>query len=226
MSDLISIKGGRDGLQMRLDDTAEWTTLLTQLEHRLTQNQSFFSGARLTVDVGDRALSAEQLAAMLELMQQHGVQADALAARVRESRNAARAAGLTARPLPRYPEPAGAAPRSEGAGDSEALFLVRTVRSGQVVRHSGHVTLIGDVNPGGEIIAGGSVVVWGRMRGFVHAGALGNANAVVCAIELAPTQLRIADQIAAGSREAPRTPEIARIEGGQIVVAPWEALKR
>jgi len=82
------------------------------------------------------------------------------------------------------------------------------------------------VNPGGEIIAGGSVVVWGRMRGFVHAGALGNAGALVCAIELAPTQLRIADQIAAGSREAPRTPEIARIEGGQIVVAPWEALKR
>ncbi|MFQ3664105.1 MAG: septum site-determining protein MinC [Chloroflexaceae bacterium] len=222
MSDLISIKGGRDGLQMRLDDTAEWTTLLTQLEHRLTQNQSFFSGARLTVDVGDRALSAEQLAAMLELMQQHGVQADALAARARESRNAARAAGLTARPLPRYPEPAAAG----GAGDSPALFLARTVRSGQVVRHSGHVTLIGDVNPGGEIIAGGSVVVWGRMRGFVHAGALGDASAVVCAIELAPTQLRIADQIAAGSREAPRTPEIARIEGGQIVVAPWEALKR
>ncbi|MFN3983456.1 MAG: AAA family ATPase, partial [Caldilinea sp.] len=43
---------------------------------------------------------------------------------------------------------------------------------------------------------------------------LGNAEALVCAIELAPTQLRIADQIAAGSREAPRTPEIARIEGG------------
>lgn len=226
MSNLISIKGGRDGLQVRLDDTAEWTTLLAQLERQLAQNESFFSGARLTVDVGDRALSAEQLAAMLELMRQHGVQADALAARARESRNAARAAGLTARPLPRYPEPSGAGAGSAGAGESEALFLVRTVRSGQVVRHSGHVTLIGDVNPGGEIIAGGSVVVWGRMRGFVHAGALGNAEALVCAIELAPTQLRIADQIAAGSREAPRTPEIARIEGGQIVVAPWEALKR
>jgi len=225
MSDLISIKGGRDGLRMRLDDTAEWTALLSQLEHQLTQNRGFFNGARLTIDVGDRAMSAEQLETILGLMQQHGVSADALAASARESRNAARAAGITARPLPRYPE--GSASSAAGpASESDALLLIRTVRSGQVVRHSGHITLIGDVNPGGEVIAGGSVVIWGRMRGFVHAGALGNAEALVCAIELRPTQLRIADQIATGTRGGPHTPEVARIEGGQIVVEPWEASKR
>jgi septum site-determining protein MinC len=70
-------------------------------------------------------------------------------------------------------------------------------------------------------------VVWGRVRGFVHAGALGNAEALVCAIELQPTQLRIADQIATAPKSgAPRSPEVARIEGGQIVVEPWEAFKR
>ena len=109
----------------------------------------------------------------------------------------------------------------------DALLITRTVRSGQVVRHSGHITLIGDVNPGGELIAGGSVIVWGRLRGFVHAGALGNTEAVVCAIELRPTQLRIAEQIAAGpggSRHTP--PEVARIEGGQIVVEPWESYRK
>jgi septum site-determining protein MinC len=167
-------------------------------------------------------MSEAQLAEMLGLMQQHGVEAEALSATTRESRTAARAAGITARPLPRYAGPApGAAP------ESEALLITRTVRSGQVVRHSGHLTLIGDVNPGGELIAGGSVVVWGRVRGFVHAGALGNAEALVCAIELRPTQLRIADQIATAPKSGgPLSPEVARIEGGQIVVEPWEALKR
>lgn len=226
MSDLISIKGGRDGLRMRFDDMADWDELVVQLERQLAQNQAFFNGARLTLELGERAVSEAQLAEVLGLMQQHGVAAEALSASARESRNAARAAGLAARPLPRYPEAAqGAAP---AAPEAEALLLTRTVRSGQVVRHSGHITLIGDVNPGGELIAGGSVVVWGRLRGFVHAGALGNGEAVVCAIELRPTQLRIADQIAAGPKGGGHhsPPEVARIEGGQIVVEPWEAYKR
>lgn len=222
MSELISIKGGRDGLRLRLDAGAEWAALVTQLERQLAQNKSFFDGAKLVLDVGERALSEEQLAQVLSLMQQHGVEADAIDASARESRNAARAAGLTARPLPRYAEPP-AAPSAE----SEATLLMRTVRSGQVVRHHGHITLIGDVNPGAELIAGGSVIVWGRLRGLVHAGALGNAQALVCALELRPTQLRIADQIATTpSGGGPLRPEVARIDGGHILVEPWETYKR
>jgi septum site-determining protein MinC len=72
----------------------------------------------------------------------------------------------------------------------------RTLRSGFSVRHAGHVVVIGDVNAGAQVIAGGSVLVWGRMRGMVHAGADGNEKAVVCALDLSPTQLRIAGLIA------------------------------
>ena len=113
MGDLISIKGGRDGLRMRFDDTADWGDLLAQLARQLAQSQAFFSGARLTIELGERAVSEAQLAEILGLMQQHGVAAEALSANARESRNAARSAGLTARPLPRYSEPSPAAP--EGA---------------------------------------------------------------------------------------------------------------
>jgi septum site-determining protein MinC len=223
MSDLISIKGGREGLRLRLDDSADWQTLTAALEQQLAQNSGFFAGARLTLEVGDRALSEVQMASVLELMQQHGVQIEALGATARESRNAARASGLTARPLPRYSEPAGLAPAGEGDG----MLVTRTVRSGQVLRHHGHITLIGDVNPGAELIAGGSVVVWGRLRGLVHAGALGNSDSVVCALELRPTQLRIAGQITRPPDGIGRMgPEIARIAGGQITVEPWEASKR
>ncbi|HEX7008861.1 MAG TPA: septum site-determining protein MinC, partial [Phycisphaeraceae bacterium] len=91
---------------------------------------------------------------------------------------------MAARPVARVAE-------SEERG--EAALVQRTLRSGQVVRHQGHLTVLGDVNPGAEVIAGGSVVVWGRVRGTVHAGALGDRSAQICALELAPTQLRIAD---------------------------------
>lgn len=222
MGDLVSIKGGKDGLHMQLDDVAEWSAVLQALRTQLDQGGSFFAGARLMVDVGERALSADQLTEVLTLMQEHGLHPDSLAATARESRTAARAVGLTARPAP----PRNAAPTPALTEDAASLQS-RTVRSGQIIRHPGHITLIGDVNPGAEIIAGGSVVVWGRLRGLVHAGALGDSRAVICALELKPTQLRIADLIARTPEGAAgHTPEVARIEDGHIIVEAWEVYRR
>ena len=112
------------------------------------------------------------------------------------------------------------------AQDTASGTLVRrTLRSGQVVQHPGHVVVIGDVNPGAEIIAGGDVVVWGKLRGIVHAGAIGDDGAVVCALSLAPLQLRIGSHIARapeGREDLPERPEIASVQDGEIVAEPWE----
>jgi septum site-determining protein MinC len=109
--------------------------------------------------------------------------------------------------------------------DPEAgLIARRTLRSGQQLRHPGSITVIGDVNPGAEVVAGGDIVVWGKLRGTVHAGAMGNETAVVCALDLAPTQLRIAQYFARspeGRRRKP-LPEVARVRDGKIVAESWE----
>jgi septum site-determining protein MinC len=114
---------------------------------------------------------------------------------------------------------------SAAADEPEAgLIARRTLRSGQQLRHPGSITIIGDVNPGAEIVAGGDIVVWGKLRGTVHAGAMGNETAVVCALDLAPTQLRIAQYIARspeGRRRKP-APEVARVRNGKIVAESWE----
>ena len=109
----------------------------------------------------------------------------------------------------------------EGAN---GLLVRGALRSGRVVSCQGHVTVIGDVNPGAEIIAGGDIVVWGKLRGLVHAGAYGDQHAVVCALELTPTQLRIAEHISvspAGPRDAEPVPEVAGVKEGQIVAESW-----
>lgn len=112
------------------------------------------------------------------------------------------------------------------AQDMDLGVLVRrTLRSGQVVQYPGHVVVIGDVNPGAEIIAGGDIVVWGKLRGIVHAGATGDDGAVVCALSLAPLQLRIGNHIARAPEEReglPQGPEMASIQDGEIVAEPWE----
>lgn len=204
---------------MQFDETVEWSTLLTALQTQLEQGGSFFAGARLIMDIGDRHVSEQQLVEALDVMSRHGLRPESISARTRESRNAARTAGLATRPA--------SSTYTNTHHHEEALLISRTVRSGQVLQHHGHITLIGDVNPGAQIIAGGNVVVWGRLRGMVHAGALGDTSAIICALELRPTQLRIATAIARTPEDGATTlPEVARIEQDYIIVEAWESFRK
>jgi septum site-determining protein MinC len=104
----------------------------------------------------------------------------------------------------------------------EAVFLQRTLRSGHKISYHGHIVVLGDVNPGAELIAGGNIIVYGRLRGVVHAGAGGDPEAVVCALDLSPTQLRIADTISVSPpRKGKTRPEIAYLEDGQVLARDW-----
>ncbi len=106
---------------------------------------------------------------------------------------------------------------------SEALLIhQRTLRSGDHLKARHHVLLIGDVNPGAQISAGGNVLVWGRLRGSAHAGLFGNLNARIVALQLRPLQLRIADLVARGPEEKPQPglAEEARVIDGVIAIEP------
>jgi septum site-determining protein MinC len=139
------------------------------------------------------------------------------------TRAAARRLGLETR-RSSQPEPR---PGRRAEEDFREGVLVRcTLRSGQIIRHPGHVVVIGDVNAGAEVIAGGDVVIWGRLRGTVHAGAAGDDHAIVCALELAPTQLRIGKHIARPPEGKPRRgimPEVASVETEKIIVQAWKS---
>lgn len=107
------------------------------------------------------------------------------------------------------------------------LYHVGTVRGGQSLQHAGNIVVVGDVNPGAELVATGDIVVFGSLRGVAHAGAGGDADARVYALDLSATQLRIATCIAAddsqGRRGAP-VPEAALVRDERIVIVPHNRL--
>lgn len=220
MNTPIAIKGSKDGLRLVLDDTAAWPDILDALHTQLARGVEFFQGAALTIDLGERELSPVELNELLNLMHQHGLHPAALATNAPQARHASRSAGITTRPS-RSASLTGDADPDEGT-----LVVRRTLRSGQVVRHHGTIIMIGDVNPGAELIAGGSVIVWGRLRGRVHAGALGDREAFVCALEFSPALLRIADVITRPPEDYGRGPELARLYDQQIEVELWEGHHR
>lgn len=81
--------------------------------------------------------------------------------------------------------------------------------------------MVGDVNPGAEIKAGGNIIILGQLKGMAHAGCKGMTDAFVSAIYMAPVQLRIADIITRfpeENKKGPKPPEYAFVQDGQIFV--------
>jgi septum site-determining protein MinC len=225
---LISVTAGQGAF------TTGYSELLQLLTVELAAKKEFLRGSRTALALGHRLLDREQLIQLQNVMSENGLELWAILADTTATREAARELGLATR-LPgsntdldgkilghgRESE-ALAATEHEGHG-SNGLLLKETVRSGRHIFHEGHLIIVGDVNPGAQLVAGGDVIVWGKLRGLVHAGALGDTTAIICALELIPTQLRIADQIAISpeERRVRLLPEMAAIRDGRIVAETW-----
>jgi len=235
----VEFKGIRQGLLLTLSDAPDgsYQALLEQVRAELAEKRGFLQGSRVVLDVGGRHLVRAELNELQKLLADHDLALWAVLAQREETKAAARGLGLGTRLAGSATDLDGnrlAADRPQaeaGAGGegllANALLLHETIRSGQSIFHEGHVVIVGDVNPGAEVVATGNVVVWGRLRGLVHAGAEGDTSAIICALELAPTQLRIAGQIAIPpeERDYEWLPERASIRDGHIVADPWRESK-
>ena len=230
MAEPLPIKGVRDGLLIALPP-GEWEELRASLLATIDSRGDFFRGARLALQVEERALGAADLGGLRDDLARRETTLYAVLSSSSLTQASAANLGLQT-DLVRAgaksePEEAEEESVDEEVPAEAAMFLDRTLRSGQVLRHPGHVIVLGDVNPGAEIVAGGDILVWGHLRGVVHAGAGGDEKASVCALDLAPTQLRIAGRIAVSPSKRGRVrPEMAFLRDGQLVAQPWDEERR
>jgi septum site-determining protein MinC len=197
-STFFQIKGIREGLLITFED-ASWEDLEAALIQNIDDQPAFFQGARVILDVGLHDLRVAGLSELRDKLSERGISLWAVLSQSPVTETTAQNLGLATRIA--KPRPAELPGTPESAPENAALWVRQTVRSGQRIAYSGNVVVMGDVNPGAEIIASGSVIVWGRLRGVVHAGAEGDESALVCALELSPTQLRIAGEIAVSPKK-------------------------
>ncbi|MBN1135891.1 MAG: septum site-determining protein MinC [Anaerolineae bacterium] len=222
MTESITIKGTSEGLIITLGP-GPFEAVVGEMEERLASRASFFRGGRVALRVGDRSMSAEQLQAIGAILERMGMTLWAVDGDHPATYVAARELELEVDLRPSAP-PAAAASEPISLEEMAGIVVHRTLRSGQAVHYPGHVTLIGDVNPGAEIVAGGDIVVWGRLRGNAHAGAMGDEQAVICALQMQPNQIRIGAHIARPPDRSwrPKAPEKASVQDGGIVVERWK----
>lgn len=217
------MKGIGDGLLITVPE-GQWNVVRPSLLEAIDERSEFFQGASMVLQMSDRALNASELGGLRDELEEREILLTAILSTSEQTRSAGADLGLALDiPPPAVSQDLELDPIDSDLEGEQAVLVQRTLRSGHKIRNPGHVVIIGDVNPGAEIIAGGNVVIWGRLRGVVHAGAAGNPDAVVCALDLAPTQLRIGTQISVSpERRGKPKPEMARIKDGQFVAEDWK----
>lgn len=190
-----------------------WNEIWQQLKLRLNGSDRFTApNTPVHLVAGDRLLDARQLQQLAETLSEVQMQLKSVATSRRQTAIAAATAGYSVEQIQRENILASESKVSKKPS-KEALYLEMTVRSGVEIRHPGSVIILGDVNPGGIVVADGDILVWGRLRGVAHAGARGNRECLIMALQMEPTQLRIADAVARAPEKLPMQfyPEVAYV---------------
>lgn len=198
----VTIKGTKSGLSLYLDDTCSFQSLLKELEEKLAFNLQPEDSPLISVHIktGNRYLTEIQEDQIREIFQNK----DKLVIGSIESNVMTKTEAY------------------EWKKETDIVSVSKIIRSGQELQVQGDLLLIGDVNPGGTVIASGNIFIMGALRGIAHAGCYGNRNAVITASVMKPMQLRIHDLVnrAPDKQEAGNEMECAFIDQNenQIVI--------
>lgn len=200
--------------QAEVDLALPWSETWQELKHLLkTKEQSWQVGTNVCLVAKDRLLDARQLQTIAETLNDVKLSLATVSTNRRQTAVAAATSGYSVQQDPARPliETSTDSGENVSLNLAEPLYLQSTVRSGVEIRHPGTIVIFGDLNPGGKAIAAGDILVWGRLRGIAHAGAQGNHQCRITALQMEFTQLRIADAVARAPRLRPRrlSPELA-----------------
>jgi len=209
MSVEVLVEGSNSDLLIDLRAVGGFGELKEELQKSITTIEAYALGNEVTLDIGNRRITERQLRELEDMLWERGLH-------LKELLNSA--SSTTTAPTLTYNQCNLA---EEQTDYGETVLICRHLRSGQKFFTHGNLVILGDINPGAEVIAGGNILVMGALRGMAHAGALGNENSIIAAFRLNPTQIRIANHITRppdGEVVPVNNPELARIKSGKVII--------
>ena len=198
---------------------------LAEIDATLARSPGYFVGKPIVLDLASVDLSSSAIAHLLGSLNERnirvlgieGVDEERLAANMPPLLTGGRACVITRNEPAQKPEP-------EAKPKPTSLLLDSPVRSGQsIVFMEGDVTVLGSVSSGAEIVAGGSIHIYGTLRGRAMAGVNGNSDARIYCQKIEAELLAIdgyyqtAEEIDVSLRNRPAQ---ARLEGDTMKITP------
>ena len=212
MDGTVVIKGFKAGIILVLNPDTSYETLKKDIADKFKASAAFFGEAAKAVSFKGRDLTDEQKMEIVDIIQAN-CSLSILCIMEDDPETEAAFQKTIERKL-------------EQDYSNTGQFYKGNLRSGQVLDVETSIIIIGDIKPGAKVISKGNVIILGSLKGNVYAGAAGNTNAFVVALDMRPVQIRIADTIA----RAPDNPEkttgnqtkIAFLDNGNIYIEPLD----
>lgn len=195
------------------NDANEWNHLIDQFQSRLhSMEKEWPPETKVKLLLQQRLLNSRQLQTIVNIFEELKLTLNLVVTSRRQTAVLAASSGYSVQQESEV-KPLIKPKKKKKQSSASPLYLKNTVRSGVEIVHAGTVIVLGDINPGGTIVAGGDVFVWGSLKGIAHAGANGNRKALIMALKMDPTQLRIAELVARSPDNLPEDfdPEVAYI---------------
>ena len=233
MSQLVTIKGTKSGIILVLDPEVTFSTLLTEVGKKFKEASTFLGKHNMGLIIRGRKLSEDEENDVLQSIRDNSMLT--ISCIIDEESDTEKRfekfADSNENVVPEIIENriGGATVKTDY---NNALIYKGNLRSGQDVSCEQSVIILGDVKPGANVISYGSIFILGELRGNAFAGAGGDRDAIVMALDLNPLQVRIADAIAISPETEKETkfrfgkkklssgenePEVAYIENDHIV---------
>ena len=237
MDTAVTIKGTKSGIILVLDPSLSFEDLCLSIEEKFKEASSFLGKNNMGLLIRGRDLSDEETDRVVEIIKANS---DLTITCIIEDEAAFNKGYRSA------PEPEQSVTEDTvidepyiDTFDDTAVIYRGNLRSGQDISSEKSIVVMGDVKPGANVTSYGSIYILGELRGNAFAGAGGDKNAVIMALDLRPIQVRIADAIAI-SPDADKgaklkvkkkkflsstegDPEVAYIENGHIVKTGYGA---
>lgn len=210
MKNSVIIKGTPHGIIVVLDDQIEFSELKEQIAEKFQESAKFLGSAQMALSFEGRMLTEEEQREVLEIIAEYSdlhvvcvVENDPEKDQIFEKALNEKLMELS---------------------NATGQFVKGNLRSGQVLEMETSIIVIGDVNPGASITSKGNIIIIGSLKGTAFAGASGNDNAFVFALDMNPVQIRIADTIARApdkpAKGSKKEAKIAFLEDGNIYIEP------
>ena len=212
MDGTVVIKGFKAGIILVLNPDASYETLKKDIADKFRASAAFFGEAAKAVSFKGRDLTDEQKMEIVDIIQAN-CSLSILCIMEDDPETEAAFQKTIERKL-------------EQDYSNTGQFYKGNLRSGQVLDVETSIIIIGDIKPGAKVISKGNVIILGSLKGNVYAGAAGNTNAFVVALDMRPVQIRIADTIARAPDNPEKTPgnqtKIAFLDNGNISIEPLD----
>ncbi len=187
----VMFKGNKDGIVVMLNENTSFSIIKEELAEKSKDARKFFGAKKTSLIFKGRTLDDEEINQLVDVIKQN---TDLQITFVSDNIYIEKYLKDTKKEIS-TPIKMQEIIKEVSEKENNTLFHKGSMRSGHAIKHSGSIVVIGDVNPGAELIGEGNIIVIGTAKGLLHAGCSGNRKCFVLALNLNPTQLRIADLI-------------------------------